>query len=59
MLCVSDNNRIKTWNIISFWLNYYSNDTPSEFSATSILMPKIDLECSRNDAGKCWYATPE
>jgi len=59
MLCVSDNNRIKTWNIISFWLNYYSNDITSGFSAASIVMPKTDLEWSINDAGECWCAAPE
>jgi hypothetical protein len=53
MLCVSDNNRIKTWNRISFWLNYYSNDITLGFSAASILVPKIDLDWSRNDTGEC------
>jgi hypothetical protein len=55
ILCISDNNRIKTWNVISFWLNYYGNDITSGFSAASILMPKTDLEWSRSDAGECWY----
>jgi len=44
MLCISDNNGIKTWNIIYFGLNYYSNDITSGFSAASIVMPKTDLK---------------